>query len=435
MKDHCYMAKTKGKPVTVVSPRLVQMTTVPMSLSFLEGQIEHAQNQGFNVHVISSPDKALAEFGAIMNVQTHELPMERRITPFRDFCSLVRLTKILRELRPHIVHGHTPKGGLLSMLGSWWCGVPVRIYHIHGLPLVTAKGLKRLLLKWAEKISCQYASDVYCVSDSVRAVAVAEGLCPSDKVKVLLNGSINGIDAAIRFNPDRYDANTRIDVRQKYGIPTDALVIGFVARIVRDKGVIELAQAWQSLRQEFPNAHLLLVGGFEPQDPIPADIEEQLRADDRVHMTGWLGPLEIPHHCLAMDVLALPSYREGFNTVLLEAAAMRLPVVASRVPGCIEGVVEEVTGALVPSHDAGALADALKVYLCDADLRQQHGNSGRQRVSQDFRPEDMSEAIFQEYVRLLEKNGFVLSHDHCMDSRALADEKNVVNQTNEGVVS
>lgn len=403
------MAQHNANMVTTASPRLIQMTTVPMSLSFLEGQIEHVKRRGFDVHVISAPDEALDEFGDEMQVETHELPMERRITPLRDLWALFRLTKILRQLRPHIVHGHTPKGGLLSMLGSWWCRVPVRVYHIHGLPLVTATGIKRLLLKWTEKISCRNATHVYCVSESVRKVAVAEGLCPADKIKVLLNGSINGIDAENRFNPDRYDANLRHQIRQKYGIPADAVVVGFVGRIVRDKGIIELAQAWKALRQEFPQAHLLLVGGFEPQDPIPADIERQLNEDDRIHMVGWLHAAEIPKFCLAMDILALPSYREGFNTVLLEAAAMRIPVVASRVPGCIEGVIEEKTGALVPAYDSEALAAAIKIYIENADLRKLHGHAGRERVLRDFRPEDMSEAIYQEYIRLLAEKRISIS--------------------------
>ncbi|MBN8604812.1 MAG: glycosyltransferase family 4 protein [Planctomycetes bacterium] len=416
------MAQHKPQGAKLESPRLIHMTTVPMSLSFLEGQIEYVKDKGFDVHVISAPDETLDEFGDLMQVKTHELPMERRITPLRDLWALLRLTKILRQLRPHIVHGHTPKGGLLSMLGSWWCGTPVRIYHIHGLPLVTATGIKRLLLKWTEKTSCRFASQVYCVSDSVRKVAISEGLCPAEKVKVLLNGSINGIDAAHRFNPDRFDANTRDEVRQKYGIPADAIVIGFVGRIVRDKGMIELAQAWKTLRQEVPNAHMLLVGGFEPQDPIPADVERELQTDERIHMAGWLGAADIPNLCTAMDVLALPSYREGFNTVLLEAAAMRLPVVASRVPGCIEGVVEGQTGALVPAYDFKALAEAIKVYLQDADLRKRHGHAGRERVLRDFRPEDMSAAIYQEYVQLLAEKGFVVS---CAES---AQAKDILHQ-------
>lgn len=395
------MTEQREKSLFVDRPRLVQMTTVPTSFSFVEAQIQYANSNGMEVHLISSPGDELAEYGERLGVDFHELPMERRITPVRDLLSFWKLTRVLRKIRPHIVHGHTPKGGLLAMLGSWWCGVPVRMYHIHGLPMVTATGWKRRLLGWSEKISCLLASQVYCVSKSVREVAVKEGLCRAEKIEVLLNGTINGVDAETSFNPDRIDANGRFTIREMYNIPSDALVVGFVGRIVRDKGIIELVQAWNMISKEFSNAHLLIIGPFEPQDPIPPDVEEQLRMDDRIHVAGSKVPEEIPKHFLALDVLALPSYREGFNTVLLEASAMRLPVVASSVPGCIDGVIDGETGMLVPAYDAPALAKALSVYLRDADLRDKHGIVGRERVLRDFRPEDMSRAIYLEYIRLM----------------------------------
>jgi lipopolysaccharide/colanic/teichoic acid biosynthesis glycosyltransferase len=381
--------------------RLMHMTTVPTTLSFLESQIQYAKSKGVDVHVVSSSGNALKEFESRFEVEAHELPMERRITPFRDLMALWKLARIIRKIRPQIVHGHTPKGGLLAMLGAWWCGVPVRMYHIHGLPMVTATGMKRRLLRWAEKISCLLASQVYCVSKSVREVAVEERLCRAEKIEVLLHGTINGVDAVTSFNPDRMEASARTDVREMYHIPADALVIGFVGRVVRDKGINELSQAWNLLKKEFPSAHLLIIGPFEPQDPVPQEVQQQLQNDDRIHLAGWVGPEHIPKHLCALDVLALPTYREGFNTVLLEASAMRLPVVASRVPGCTDGVLDGETGMLVPSHDAQALADALSVYLRDAGLRSRHGTVGRERVLRDFRPEDMSRAIYLEYVRHL----------------------------------
>ena len=131
------MIQPSEKQKSVDRPRLVQMTTVPTTLSFLEHQIQFAKSQGVEVHVISSPGSALEEFESRFGVEAHELPMERRITPFRDLMALWKLTGIIRKIRPQIVHGHTPKGGLLAMLGAWCCGVPVRMYHIHGLPMVT----------------------------------------------------------------------------------------------------------------------------------------------------------------------------------------------------------------------------------------------------------------------------------------------------------
>ena len=382
-------------------PRLLHVTTVPQTLGFLVRQVESAKRRGFDVHALSSPGADLTGFGKRAHIDVHELPMARRITPLKDLLSLWRLGRILRRLRPDIVHAHTPKGGLLGMIGAWICGVPVRVYHVHGLPMITATGLKRLLLRWSEKVSCKLANQVYCVSESVRAVAVAEGLCDPAKIKVLLNGTIDGIDADRTFNPVCVDTAARQEIRNQHGIPADAPVIGFVGRIVRDKGMIELTQAWQVLREEFPNLHLLIVGPFEPQDPVPVEVESLLRSDARIHLTGGVAAREVSRFYRAMDVLTLPTYREGFNTVLLEAAAMELPVVASRVPGCIDGVIEGETGILVPSHDAGALADALRVYLGDPQMRRIHGAAGRVRVLRDFRPEDMSEAIYQEYLRLL----------------------------------
>jgi lipopolysaccharide/colanic/teichoic acid biosynthesis glycosyltransferase len=395
------MIEQNQNRVLVDQPRLMHMTTVPTTLSFLESQIQYAKSNGIDVHVVSSPGSALEEFGSRFGVEAHELPMERRITPFRDLMALWKLTGIIRKIRPQIVHGHTPKGGLLAMLGAWCCGVPVRMYHIHGLPMVTATGMKRRLLLWSERISCLLASQVYCVSKSVREVAVNERICRAEKIEVLLQGTINGVDAATSFNPDRMEANARSNVREMYRIPADALVVGFVGRVVRDKGIIELSQAWNLLMKDFPNAHLLIIGPFEPQDPVPHEVQQQLRNDDRIHLVGGVGSEKIPKLLCALDVLALPTYREGFNTVLLEASAMRLPVVASRVPGCTDGVIDGETGMLVPSHDAKALADALSIYLRDVDLRSRHGSVGRERVLRDFRPEEMSRAIYLEYVRHL----------------------------------
>lgn len=389
-------------------PRLLHVTTVPQTLNFLVRQVTHASGRGFDIHALSSPGAALAEFAERTKAEVHELPMSRRITPLRDLISLWRFSRILRRLRPDIVHGHTPKGGLLAMIGAWMCGVPVRIYHVHGLPMVTATGLRRLLLRWSEKLACGLANQVYCVSESVRLLAISERLCDPSRIKVLLNGTIDGIDAEHTFNPACVDANARQDIRKAQNIPADAQVLGFVGRIVRDKGIIELTQAWKALREHYPKLHLLMVGPFEPQDPVPPEIENILHTDPRIHLAGLVGVNDVPRYYRAMDLLALPTYREGFNTVLLEAAAMELAVVASRVPGCVDGVVDGETGCLVPPHDAVVLTDALRVYFDDPARSRQHGLAGRARVLRDFRPEQMSEAICQEYLRFLGPHGIGL---------------------------
>jgi glycosyltransferase involved in cell wall biosynthesis len=386
------------------TPKLLHITTVPDSLYFFTGQVGYMKAQGFEVQALSSPGELLAKFAQQERLTVHAVEMPRRITPIQDLHALFRLWQTLRQVHPQIVDAHTPKGGLLGMVGAWLARVPVRIYHIHGLPLMTAQGYKRLLLWWSEKVACLLADRVLCVSHSVREVVVSEGLCPAAKVKVLLKGSINGVDAINQFNPDRIDETARQEIRRQYGIPAEATVVGFVGRIVRDKGIAELVTAWKTLSEEFPELHLLVVGEFELQDPVSAAVEYSLRNDSRIHLTGlaW----NMPQLYAAMNVLALPTYREGFPVVPLEAAAMQLPIVATRIPGCIDAVQDGVTGILVPPRDPEALAEVIRTYLKNSELRNQHGQAARDRVLQDFRPETLWEAVYQEYVRLLQKKGY-----------------------------
>lgn len=380
--------------------KLLHITTVPDSLGFLKGQIGYMKTRGFEIHAISSAGDYLIEFAQQEQVSVDAVTMHRSITPLQDIYAIVQLWQHLRRIRPQIVHSHTPKGGLLGTISAWLAGVPIRIYHIRGLPLMTAKGYKRLLLWWSEKVSCLLANQVLCVSYSIRDLVVSEDLCPANKVKVLLNGSGNGVDAKGLFNCQRFGENVRHETRRKYGIPIDSLVVGFVGRIVRDKGVGELVLAWKILRLEFTNLHLLVVGSFEPQDAVSKDIESLLKSDPRIHLTGleW----NTPPLYAAMDILSLPTYREGFPNVPLEAAAMQLPVVATKIPGCIDAVQNGVTGILVPPRNVDALVDGLRTYLKDSELRCRHGQAGRDRVLQEFRQEAIWDALAQEYKQLLQ---------------------------------
>jgi lipopolysaccharide/colanic/teichoic acid biosynthesis glycosyltransferase/glycosyltransferase involved in cell wall biosynthesis len=379
--------------------RLLHITTVPMSLGFLRGQVQFMEERGFRFHALCSPGADLDEFGRRHGVPVFGVEMPRSITPLRDLAAVRRIVRVIQRVRPHIVHAHTPKGGLLGMIAAALTGVPVRIYHMRGLPLMGAAGPKRRLLRWTERLSCALAHRVFCVSNSLRDVALGEGLCPPEKITVLAGGSGQGVDADGRFNPDRLGGPARAEARARLGIPAGAPVIGFVGRLVRDKGIVELTDAWRRLRAEFPDAHLLLVGPFEPQDPIPAEVVAFLQNDPRVHLTGmdW----DTPPLLAAMDLLVLPTYREGFPNAPLEAAAMRLPVVATRIPGCVDAVAEGITGTLVPPSDAAALTTAIRAYLEDPDLRCRHGNAGRERVLREFRQEVIREAVHREYGELL----------------------------------
>jgi len=273
---------------------------------------------------------------------------------------------------------------------------------MHGLPYMTASGMKRRILFMTERLSCSLAHRVFCVSLSLREVALTEGICSSDKL-VVLGGHGNGVDADVRFSPARVGNEARCLARESLGIPADSIVLGFVGRVVRDKGIVELAKAWKDLRSTFPTLHLLIVGPFERQDPVPIEVERQLSSDERVHLTGQVedpAPLYA-----AMDIVTLPSYREGFNNVLLEAAAMERPVIASRIPGCVDAVEDGATGFLIPPRDANLLAQAIRRYLNNADLRREHGRAGRALVLSRFREESITKAMYEEYIQLLHGRG------------------------------
>jgi len=397
--------------------KLLHILTVPFSLFFIRGQVGYMKDRGFHVSVITSPGKQLDEFASEQEVDVCAVEMPRRITPVQDLVSVWRLYRCIKNIKPTIIHSHTPKGGLLGMIAAYSANVPARIYSIRGLPHMTATGYKRVLLKYAEKISCLLAHQVLCVSHSIRSVAVEDGLCPADKIKVLLSGSGNGVDATTRFNPANWP-ESRNEIREKYGIPDSAVVVGYIGRIVRDKGVVELAEAWKTISKNNPKAYLMLVGPFEPQDPVPAETKEYLESCKTIILLGECK--DAAPFYTAIDISVLPTYREGFPNVPLEAAAMELPIVATSVPGCIDAVQDNVTGILVSPKQSDVLAAAIQRYLDDPELRVMHGKAGRERVLREFRQDDLWEAIYQEYVTLLESRGLGLpgkSNDEENDSQ------------------
>jgi lipopolysaccharide/colanic/teichoic acid biosynthesis glycosyltransferase/glycosyltransferase involved in cell wall biosynthesis len=385
--------------MTPRKPVLVHITTVPQTLLFLRGQIGYMKSRGFRIVAVSSPGDVLDEVGRSEGIETHALVMPRRITPLGDLVVLFRLVLLFWTLKPDVVHGHTPKGGLLGMMAAALTGVKGRVYTLHGLPMETAAGIRRSLLRLTEQVSCALARRVHAVSESLRRRAAALGVCRLDKIQVLGAGTVNGIDAEKRFAPLRI---SRIDVaqaRRDLAIPSELRIVGYVGRVVRDKGVEDLLEAWMILREEFSDLHLVIVGPEEDQDALPPDAMRRLRSDPRIRMTGYVDSM--PATYAMMDVVVLPTYREGFPQVPLEAAAMERPVVATAVTGCVDAVRDGETGMLVPPRDPQALSRALRTYLEDPLLRRRHGTAARSRVLREYRPERLWLHTFWGYESLL----------------------------------
>jgi glycosyltransferase involved in cell wall biosynthesis len=376
-------------------PRLAHITTVPQSLGFVAGQVDFLIDRGWDVHVISSPGRMLDDFARRHSVAAHGVSMERAITPRRDLGAVARLTDLLFDVAADVVHAHTPKGGLLGMVSAQAALVPVRVYQMRGLLTATARGPRKLLYAAAERTSCTLAHHVVCQSPSLRTYAIDTHLVSGAKSSVLANGS-NGVDAEERFNPATV---TGLDVRHQLGIDGDACVIGFVGRIVRDKGIAELVDAWRVVKGHTLDVHLLMVGPFETRDGISGRLQRALRDDPRVHLVGFVR--DTPRYYEAMDVLVHPSHREGFPNVPLEAAAMGVPTVTTNAIGCVDAVVDGVTGLRVEVGDAVGLSRAILSYLDNPELRAEHGAAARARVMSDFRPEDIHRASLALYQRLL----------------------------------
>jgi glycosyltransferase involved in cell wall biosynthesis len=370
----------------------------------LRGQLAAAHDFGFDVTVMSSPGEIADRVLETEGVAHMPIAMERGIAPLRDIRSLAHIFLAVNTLRPHIVNAGTPKAGLLVTTASWLAGVPCRVHTLRGLRFETMRGPKRALLRALTKISCALAHRVICISPSLRDRALELGLAPADKLVVLGAGSSNGLDIE-RFCSSPGRRARALSLREQLGIPQQALVVGFAGRVAKDKGMVELIQAFQRLAEGHERAHLLIVGAHDDSDPIPERMAAIMQQHPRIHCAGHIDDMAAAYLC--MDMLVLPTYREGFGNVLLEAGALERPVVASAVTGCVDAVEDGVTGTLVDGRDVAALARAIERYLVDEVLRARHGRAGRERVLRLFRTGEVWKNLHREYVDLMARRGVI----------------------------
>jgi len=388
------------------APRVLYLVSSPLTTVLLRGQLRYLSGKGFEVLLASPPGPQLQEVSKAEQVEAIEVMIDREISPGKDFLALWRLFRLLRRLKPDITNVSTPKAGLLGGLAASLARVPCRVYTLRGLRWETATGPKRALLKLTEWIACRCAHRVICVSSGVRDKLVAAHGSLRKRTVVFGSGSSNGVDTR-RFVPRSQNQTTAAALRAQLKIPPDALVIGFVGRLTRDKGVCELYEAYTGLRRQFPSLRLLLVGDFEAGDPLPPEIQRSIDSDPSIVRPGFV--MDMADYYKVMDVFSLPTYREGFPTVVLEAQASGVPVVTTMATGAIESVVNGVTGLVVPVANVGQLMSAMGALLADSSLRVRMGGAGRERVVQDFQPEGIWAALTEEYSQLLLANGFAVT--------------------------
>lgn len=364
------------------------VTTIPDALKFLNGQYELI-GETFDITAISSQRENLEEAGIRYGVKVHCVPMSREISIFQDFLALLRFVFFFRKERPSVVHGNTPKGGLLSMLAAWLTRVPVRIYVCHGLRYQGCSGFKRKLLMFMEKISCRCATQVISVSKGVRQMLKEDHITDKEPV-IIWNGSISGVDAS-KFDPGRLFDKDKI--RQSYGFDKDNFVLTFVGRIVKDKGIDELVEAFTALSEKFPTMRLLLIGMIEDDgNPISPVTKKTIQDNPAIIAPGE--QFNIPEILSVTNLFMLPSYREGLPISLMEAGAMGVPAVASDVIGCNEVVVDGETGVLIPPHSSSDIENAVEKLYMDKELYFSMTRKCREQVLSRFD----SKKLLREYV-------------------------------------
>lgn len=384
-------AGTRGK-------RICFVTAIPLTVeAFLIDYIRSLETFCDVTVITNVADTSfLGSYG--LKARVISLPIKREIAPFHDLYALGRLFLAFTKHRFSAVHSITPKAGLLAMVASRLAQVPVRIHTFTGQVWATKSGAKRWFLKKMDRVIVRCATHVLADSFSQREFIVNEGIVMENKVHVIGHGSICGVDME-RFSPD---PQTREEVRKKMGIGSRELVFLFLGRLNREKGILDLLDAFRECALLHDHAHLVLVGPDE--ENMQAKIEEYGQSlPHRIHYEGTTRSPE--RYMMAADCLCLPSYREGFGLVIIEAAACEIPAIGSNIYGIVDAIEDRVTGLLHRPGDVKDLARCLRWMMENEKERILMGKRARKRVESLFRKEHMLTHFTQFYQAVLNARG------------------------------
>jgi glycosyltransferase involved in cell wall biosynthesis len=363
--------------------------------------IDHFRRQraaGFEVVLMCCDDEDSRYAAQTGGARLIPVAVKQGVAPFSDLFAVFRLRRALRAVRPGIVDMHCTKAGFVGAIASWLARVPIRIYHNHGMVLLSATGLTHAVFRMVESTACRLSTRVVYVASSNMEDAIAAGVCRREKATVLGPGTISGVDT-VKFDP-RINAARGLELRRAAGIPSAAWICGFVGRIVPHKGIETILEAWRLLPPEIlANAYLCIFGGLG-ESRMYALVEEATAAQNlHVKYLGFSN--EMPAWYSAMSMLVQPSWHEGWGYNVLESACSGVPAVGTRISATIDAIVDGKTGLLVPVKDSKAMAQAVIRLLSDGELRLRLGAAARERAVQEFSQESISPLLLDEYRRLL----------------------------------
>lgn len=378
--------------------KVIQAVTVSESLYFMKGQMSYLASSGFEVKAMSSSGRNVQRFEQVEGVQVLQVDMEREISLFKDFLSLVKCIQIIRKEKPDIVNAGTPKAGLVVTLAAYICGVPIRIYNIRGLRLETTNGLKRQILIAAEKVAAAAATHCLAVSESLKTRVTEFGLAPEEKISVLGKGSGDGFEIS-EFKKS-IEIETEINAKQReFGLTDQHIVLGFVGRMTKDKGIAELVVSFLKLHEMHPNLRLLIVGDYEDADPVDEKVKKEIRENPYIIHAGYqMNPVPFFH---MMDIFVFLTKREGFGNVAIEAALTKTPVIVADVTGARDTVVDGQTGFLVDPENPEDILEKLELLILAPELRHRMGEQGEKWAVENFSNETMWKELERYYQSCL----------------------------------
>lgn len=396
--------------------KLFRITTVPVSVEKLLGKQLTFMNQFYEVSAISSDKEDLERVGQELGVKTKAIEMTRKITPIQDLKSLWQMYCYFKKEKPDIVHTHTPKAGLIGMIAAKLAGIKVRLHTVAGLPLMETSGVKRKVLNLVEKLTYACATKVYPNSYGLKDFILKEKFCPPHKLKVIGNGSTNGIDTTY-FDPALFSPNQKKEIRQQWQLEDDDFVWIFVGRLVKDKGINELVAAFRQLTEEFNDSEnknstvdnirnrapkLLLVGALEPElDPLLPETLREMEHNKNILTVGY--QKDVRPYLAAADALIFPSYREGFPNVVMQAGAMELPAIVTNINGCNELIKNNENGMIISVKNKDQIYNALLKLMADLSLYNKLKSQAREYIVQHYDQKLIWNAILEEYRELTNK--------------------------------
>lgn len=383
--------------------KVARIVTVPIAFVHIRGWLSllnESEYEKYDVELISSEGDYQYELSKQYKINVKNINILREISIKNDFIALIKLIKLFRREKYTIVHSSTPKAGMLTAVAGFIARVPIRFHTFTGQRWATLNGFLRFLMKLIDKLIITLNTRTYADSKSQIKFLISEGVAKEGQVHCLLEGSYGGIDLK-RFNSDLY-LNASTEIKTKFKIPLDHKIVLYVGRLTREKGVEDLVKTFCEVAKNQSKAHLFLLGPFEPElDQIDREILNVIEKHPQIKLLGFQKNPE--YYMAGSDLLALLSHREGFGTVVLEAAAMGIPTLGTRIPGLVDSIVDQQTGVLVEKGDLKGSVEMLLRLITEDSWRNELGNSAKKRVQKFFSSIEISKAVFTEYEYFLQK--------------------------------